>query len=144
MNITYTNTIAPDEFNALRDSAGWGILEHELAAKCIENSAYVICAKDGENSIGMARIITDYGYVVYIADVVVLPEYQGKGIGGELMTRVMAYIDDIITTGRKYVVLMAAKGKEEFYEKYGFMKRPTDSHGCGMTLWIEKKDTCSG
>ena len=88
----------------------------------------------------MARVITDYGYVAYIADVIVLPEYQGKGIGGEIMRRVMAYIKDRTAPGQcMYIALMAAEGKEGFYERFGFKKRPAGNLGCGMTLWYEKE-----
>ena len=140
MNITYINTITPEEFNVLRASVGWDVIEHSLTVKGLENTAFAICAKDGEKTVGMARVITDYGYVVYIADVIVLPEYQGKGISGEIMTRVMTYINENIAQGHgKYIALMTAKGKEEFYEKFGFIKRPTDKLGCGMTIWIEMK-----
>jgi hypothetical protein len=34
------------------------------------------------------------------------------------------------------VVLVAAKGKEEFYEKFGFINRPNDIYGAGMTLFM--------
>lgn len=34
--------------------------------------------------------------------------------------------------------LMAAKDKEPFYEKLGFMRRPNDERGCGMTRFLKK------
>ena len=141
MNVTYTNTLTADEFNALRSAVDWNVIENSLAAKGLEHTAFLVCVRDGEKAVGMARIISDYGYVVYIADVIVLPEYQGKGLGREIMSRIMGYIKDNTTQGQsKYIALMAAKGKEEFYEKFGFVKRPTDSLGSGMTIWYEKKD----
>ncbi|MCL1964731.1 MAG: GNAT family N-acetyltransferase [Firmicutes bacterium] len=89
----------------------------------------------------MARILTDYAYAVYIADVIVTPEYQGKGIGGGVMSRIMAYIDENIARGQsKVIALLAAKGKEGFYEKLGFTKRPTDEFGPGMSIKVQKKE----
>jgi GNAT superfamily N-acetyltransferase len=141
MNIEYTNTLTPEEFNALRVAVGWGAIENSLAVKGLENTAFTICVRDTDKAIGMARVITDYGYVVYIADVIVLPEYQGNGIGTEIMTRVMAYINANIAPGQgKYIALMASKGREEFYEKFGFVKRPNDTLGCGMTVWLSKEE----
>jgi hypothetical protein len=29
--------------------------------------------------------------------------------------------------------LLSIKGKEEFYTKFGFEKRPDDAQGCGMS-----------
>jgi len=139
MNITYTHTITPEEVNALRVAVGWHVVEHRQVVKGLEHTAYTVCARDGEKAIGMARVITDHGYIVYIADVIVLPEYQGKGLGKEIMSRIMAYINENTEQGqRKFISLMARKGKEEFYEKFGLIKRPTDDLGCGMTMWIEK------
>ena len=35
-------------------------------------------------------------------------------------------------------ILGAAKGKEEFYEKMGFIRRPNEESGAGMTMWRKK------
>jgi len=140
VNITYTNTVTPEEFNTLRVAVGWNAIENSLTIKGLENTAFTICARDENKAIGMARVITDYGYVVFIADVIVLPEYQGKGIGREIMSRIMAYINENTAQNQcKYIALISASGKEEFYEKFGFVKRPTDNLGCGMTIWFEKQ-----
>jgi len=34
---------------------------------------------------------------------------------------------------------MSAKGRESFYEKYRFEKRPNDKFGAGMSQWIKKE-----
>jgi GNAT superfamily N-acetyltransferase len=140
MTIEYTNSITLEEANKLRVSVGWGEIELEQATIGIKNTAFLICARHEGNAVGMARVITDYGYVVYVADMIVLPEYQGKGIGGEIMSRVMSYINENTLQGQsKYIGLHASKGKEAFYEKFGLTQRPTDNLGCGMTMWFEKK-----
>jgi len=139
MNITYTNTLTPDEYNTLRTAVGWVPIERSLAAKGLENTAFLVCARDGAQAVGMARIITDYGYIVYVADVIVIPEYQGKGLGREIMSRIMGYINESTAPGQtKFISLMSAKGKEAFYEKFGFVKRPTNEFGYGMTIRLEK------
>jgi len=100
----------------------------------------MISANDEGVPVGMARVIIDYGYIVYIADVIVRPDYQGMGIGRALMSKVKAYIDENIAPGQgKFISLMAAPGKESFYEKYGFIKRPNDTLGCGMTQWMQNE-----
>jgi GNAT superfamily N-acetyltransferase len=87
----------------------------------------------------MARTIGDGGLVYYIQDVIVLPDYQGRGIGTRMMDRIMAYVR---THARhnSIIGLMAAKGREPFYEKYGFTRRPNDQLGCGMTLFWQAKE----
>jgi GNAT superfamily N-acetyltransferase len=101
------------------------------------NSAFIVAAKDGESTVGMARIVSDGGYVYFIVDVLVLPEYQRKGIGKSMMEKVMEYIRSNLHEGYCIQVdLLAAKGKENFYKKFGFIERPNDSYGCGMTQRI--------
>lgn len=36
-------------------------------------------------------------------------------------------------------ILGAAKGKEDFYEKFGFKQRPNDFSGSGMSMWKTKE-----
>ncbi|MCL2884601.1 MAG: GNAT family N-acetyltransferase [Oscillospiraceae bacterium] len=140
MNIEYTNVLTPEEFNALRAAVGWDTIEDSLAIAGLEHTAFMVCARDGGQAVGMARVITDCGYVVYISDVVVRPGYQGQGIGREMLKWVMAYIEENIAPGqRKSIFLMAAQGKEAFYEKFGFIRRPTDALGCGMSQRLEKR-----
>ena len=38
------------------------------------------------------------------------------------------------------VDLMAAIGKEGFYEKFGFASRPRNNRGAGMDMWLTKGD----
>jgi ribosomal protein S18 acetylase RimI-like enzyme len=88
----------------------------------------------------MARVIGDGGLAFYIQDVVVLPEYQQQGIGTLLMDKVMEYIR-AHAQHNSVIGLMAAVGKEAFYEKYGFTIRPNTKLGAGMTLFWRKEIT---
>ena len=75
----------------------------------------------------------------FIVDVIVLPEYQRKGIGKTMMGKIMEYIHSQLKDGYCIQVdLMSAKGKERFYEGFDFIKRPDDNFGCGMTQRIKK------
>jgi GNAT superfamily N-acetyltransferase len=141
MNITYTNTVSAEDCNRLRASAGWPQVHIEQITTGLKNSAFIIAAKDGEATVGMARLVSDGGHVVFIVDVLVLPEYQRKGIGKTMMGKIMEHIRSNLKDGYFIQVdLMAAKGKEKFYEEFGFIKRPDDTFGCGMTQRI-KSDT---
>ena len=50
------------------------------------------------------------------------------------MTRIKA---DLKPGYRVMISLLAAKGKEAFYNKFGFVDRPNDNFGCGMHQWLE-------
>jgi ribosomal protein S18 acetylase RimI-like enzyme len=124
----------PEEYNQLRQSVGWGIYARDVILQALPNSLYCICAvKDGE-IIGMARIIGDGGIAYYIQDVILKPEYQRQGIGTQLMDKVMEFIR-AHANNNSVIGLMAAKGKEAFYTRYGFTVRPDDRLGSGMTMW---------
>ena len=140
MNITYTNTVSAEDCNRLRNSAGWVQIHPDQIETGLKNSAFIVAAKDGDITVGMARLISDGGYVVFIIDVLVLPEYQNKGIGKTMLNKIMDYIRNQLKDGYCIQVdLMAAKGRESFYEQFGFTKRPDDIFGCGMTQRLKKE-----
>lgn len=141
MNIVYSNTIDVTDYSNLRASAGWHMLPQRQAQKGINRSDYLVSAFDGKKAVGMARVLTDGGCVALLLDVVVLPEYQGMGIGKTMIQMSMTYIKSTLKNGEiAYVCLMAAPGKEEFYKKFGFEARPNDYQGAGMTQWVRKVD----
>ena len=59
------------------------------------------------------------------------------GIGKKIMDEIMIYIRENYTNG-SMVCLLSAKGKEAFYEKFGFIERPNDIFGAGMFQYIKK------
>ena len=133
-----TGHITPEEYMEMRRIVNWGEFPLEQAAVGLDNSFILICIRDKEgNPIGLGRVISDGGYVIYIADVIVCPEYQGQGLGRVIMETLMERIKETLKPGyRAMVSLMAAKGKEEFYNKFGFENRPNESVGCGMHQWL--------
>lgn len=143
MDITYTNKITVEQYNNLRRSVEWEEVQEAIAQKGLENSAFIIVLTNNSVPVGMARVITDYGATVLIADVIVHPDYQGNGLGRKIMTKVMEYIYQNINPGQKKMIhLMAAQGKENFYKKFGFVERPNDRYGPGMSQWIAIGATC--
>jgi GNAT superfamily N-acetyltransferase len=122
------------EYNALRAKVGWAEPPPEAVAPGLRGSAFCVCARAGGTLVGMARIIGDGGLVYYIQDVIVVPAWQGRGIGRRLMDRTMDFIRGRAVR-HTIVGLMAAKGRESFYEPYGFRTRPNESMGPGMTMF---------
>lgn len=52
-----------------------------------------------------------------------MPEYQSKGIGSELIKRILDYVDiQTPLCGRASIQLIADKGKESFLKKWGSRK----------------------
>lgn len=133
-----TNSITPEEYMELRRIVGWGLFPLEQAEQGLKNSFILICLRKDGRPIGLGRAVSDHGYVVYIADVIVVPEYQGQGLGRVIMEELLKCIKESLKPGYRVMIsLLAAKGKEEFYNKFGFIDRPNDNFGCGMHQWIE-------
>jgi len=89
-------------------------LSGRATAKGGENSHSFITAWDGEKLFGMASAISDGHMVMYVSFAAVYLDYQGQGIGSEIMNRLM---ERYAKVARK--VLIALDGKEAFYEKSG-------------------------
>jgi len=123
-----------EEYNWLREQIGWRTNPEDVIRRALPNSLYGVCAYRAGRLVGMARVIGDAGLVYYIQDVIVVPECQRQGIGTQMMDRVMSYIREHASLNMT-VGLMSAKGKEPFYEKYGFTVRPTEKLGAGMTIF---------
>ena len=131
-----TTYMTPSEYMSFRKAVGWSEFPLEQAEEGLKNS-YVCCMRIEDRPVALGRVLWDHGYVVYIADVIVLPEYQGKGYGRIIMEKIRELIKSWQKPGYKLMVsLCAAKGKEEFYEKFGFLKRPNETFGCGMCQWL--------
>ena len=139
MNITYTNTISVEDYNVLRVFAGWSEVNPEQAQSGLNGSTFIIAAKVDGKAVGTARLLWDKGNSALIKDMLVLSEYQGMGIGTEMMNRILSYLKENMKLGWGVSIdLMSAIGKETFYKKFGFVKRPRDRRGAGMDLWITK------
>ena len=140
INYDVTDRITPEEYMEMRRQVGWGEFPLEQAAEGLSHSTFLCCFRRDDKPIGLARVIWDHGYVVYIADIIVLPPYQKGGLGRDLMNRVMGFIERILKPGYRVMIsLQSAKGKEDFYRRFGFAPRPTEEHGCGMHQWMEAK-----
>lgn len=122
------------EYQALRVAVGWGEADEIAIGKSIDNSLYWVSLRKQEAVIGCGRVVGDGGLCFYLQDLIVLPAYRGQGLGHRLMEKLMEYVQANARQGG-FVGLMAAKGVEEFYVKYGFMKRPTPKYGPGMILF---------
>ena len=133
-----TNHITPEEYMEMRKLVGWGLFPLEQAAEGIKNSFILACFRINGKPVALGRAVSDHGYVVYIADVIVAPEYQRNGLGRKIMEYLLEQIKASMKPGYRIMIsLLAAKGKEEFYNKFGFVDRPNEAFGCGMHQWIE-------
>lgn len=138
--IIFSDSMTPEEYNDLRVSVGWRPITLGQAGRGLENTTFLVAARDGAKIAGMGRVLFDYGYTAYIGDVIVHPEYQRQGIGSQIVKSLMDKTMNAACEGDMIMfILGAAKGKEAFYEKFGFLRRPNEQSGCGMSMYCFKK-----
>lgn len=115
------NELTAKEFISLWESVWDGAPSLEQTKLAMHNTVFRVSVYDGDKAIAMARMIGDIGLCYYIKDVVVHPEYQGKGIGRTLINELLKYINDNGINGTNvFVELAAVPDKMPFYEKLGF------------------------
>ncbi|MGQ0383694.1 MAG: GNAT family N-acetyltransferase [Gammaproteobacteria bacterium] len=84
------------------------------------NSLYRIFARDGGRLVAAGRALADGVDCSYICDIAVHPQYQGRRIGQEIVTRLRD-----LSAGHRKIILYANPGNEDFYAKLGFRRMRT-------------------
>jgi len=137
MDIKYVERFpTPAEYNMLTEAVGWGTRKESIIEEALKNTLYSLCVYDGDKLIGYGRLLGDKTIFLYIHSVMVLPEYQGKNIGTGIINKLLEQINEYKKVNpdiRTY--LGASKGKEGFYERFGFEVRPNGDVGAGMILY---------
>jgi len=101
----------------------------ETIRRSIENSmAFGVYL--GDEQVGFARVITDYATFAWIADVFILEDHQGKGLGKWLMDVIITHPE--LQGFRRWV--LATKDAHELYRKFGFNELRLPER------WMERHD----
>ncbi len=85
----------------------------------------------GQQQIGFARVVTDYATFAWLADVFIIDDYRGRGLGKWLI--------EVITTHpqlqgfRRWV--LATKDAHELYRQFGFSELKLPER------WMERSNT---
>ena len=88
----------------------------ETVEKSVKNaSCYGIFLEDVNKLVGFARVISDYATTFYLADVIIDPEYQRRGLGTALGSYVLSRP---VYQGLRGILL--TKNAHGLYRKFGF------------------------
>ena len=109
-----------DELSALYLAAPLGNKSPDWLRTAFGNSLLRCLAYVDGRLVGAGRALADGVDCSYICDVAVLPEYQGSGLGREIVTRLVA-----ASRGHRKIILYAVPGKEDFYRRLGFRRMST-------------------
>jgi len=125
VNVEYRDShdVDLDQLAALFDSVGWQRRTADRArlSQLLNGSRWVVSAWEGDRLVGFARAISDGAFNAYISTVAVLPEFQRRGIGRELVRRLMDGRDGI------QFVLHANERAYPFYLHIGLDFQPFDN-----------------
>ena len=117
------NRLDLDEVIDVYRSSGLGLRRPIDDGACVQRmyaeANLVVGAWDGNRLVGLARTLTDFCYVAYLADLLVRAEYQKRGVGRELIRKTRAELG-----AKASIVLLAAPAAEEYYPRLGFTKHP--------------------
>jgi GNAT superfamily N-acetyltransferase len=121
--------ISPGAVRGLYDHVGWTRPSREEALAEVLKAGPAVGAWDGDTLVGLVRALSDGYLVAYVEDVMVHEEYRRRGVGGELMVRLLEEIGSIAK-----VNLFCEAPVVRFYEGSGFrqtsyvlMRREKDS-----------------
>ena len=119
--------LALDNVLALYRANEWSSAgKPELLLKALLASHSLVTAWDGTTLVGLGNAISDGCLVVYYPHLLVLPDYQRRGIGIRLMQMLMARYE-----GFHQQVILAEGRASEFYRKCGFERA-----GKTEPMWI--------
>ena len=126
-------SICDEDLRPLYESVGWLSYTDKISDLSILLTAcqLVYSAWHDELLVGLIRTIGDGISILYVQDILVLPAYQGQGIGTRLLQHVMERSIDI----RQFVLI--TDGSEEnkaqvaFYKKQGLLTFE-ESGLCGL------------
>ena len=131
------NTLTPKDYVTLYASVGWTSPSEAQVTIALQHSSLTVSVWDDDRIIAMGRMIGDHAISFFIKDVAVHPEYQGRGAGKLIMDTMIACIKRTVPQGYPVVLeLISSEGKEPFYEKFNFGKKPGYGMGYGMMALV--------
>ncbi len=115
------NILQAEDFVRLRIETGLAEIPVEHAGKALQNGLVNVSAIYQDELVGMGRLVGDGAMYWYLQEIIVLPQFQRKGIGTMIVKHLVDYAKTNSVTG-KFTTIggVSAKGKEPFYEKLGF------------------------
>ena len=112
----YNESISPEAMADLRESVGWNRMEKEYGNPLL-TSFFHIAVYDEDQLVGYVDSVSNGVTDAYIQDLIVRPDYHGKGIGTDLMKKMIASLKE------KHIYMISVIFEESlkpFYDRFGF------------------------
>ncbi|NIA70063.1 GNAT family N-acetyltransferase [Pelagibius litoralis] len=115
------NPVPAEKLDDLIEAVGWGRRGADAWDRICALSSLLITAWDRERLVGMGRILED-GTMCMVYDVAVHPAYQSRGIGTEIMKRIVGQLKNRPYQSIGLFAWNRNPVNVPFYEKFGFRK----------------------
>ena len=137
IKITKETSVSLDYVLHLYQAVGWTNYTNQpqMLFQALSHSLATYLARDGEEIVGLVRLIGDGFSSVFVQDLIVLPTYQRQGIGSTLMKQALSDYKDT------YQIQLATEQTEktlEFYRSLGF--ETLSSFQCTGMIWVNRKN----
>ena len=132
MELVVNPKISKNELNELYKSVGWAAAVNNVdnLRKGMKKS-YVIAAYEDKKLIGLVRALSDYSTVVYVQDLLVASDYQGRRVGKSLMHHLLNYFGSV---GQ---IIVTAKNDERIGKFFRYLNFREESKN---TYEIDRRD----
>ena len=137
MNFLVKKEINIDDFINIRHSLNWNMIPKKLVESAIDGSMINISVFDNDKCIGVGRIVGDGALKGMLTDIMVLKEYQNKGVGKLIVTSLIKELENMVKDGCCFQLEASpTANNREFYIKCGLKYKPENQDG--VYLWIRK------
>ena len=122
------DAISFEEIFPLYGAVGWTnyTTNPTMLKNALEHSLFLISARDEDGKlVGFLRAVGDGYSILYIQDIIVLPEYQRQGIGTQLLRQTLEHFKEV------YQIILTTDSELKtiaFYEANGFTA--LSKYGC--------------
>ena len=137
IKITKESSVSIDDVLHLYQAVGWTNYTNQpqMLEQALSHSLATYLARDGEEIVGLVRLVGDGFSSVFVQDLIVLPSYQRQGIGSNLMKQALADYKDA------YQIQLATEQTEKnlgFYRSLGF--ETLSSFQCTGMILVDRKN----
>ncbi len=109
-----------DELSELLRLAPLSDTPPEQLKIAFSNSRFMCFVYYDDRLVGAGRALSDGIDCSYIADIAVHPDFQGRGLGKAIVSKLV-----VLSEGHRKIILYSNPGKEGFYKKLGFLRMKT-------------------
>ena len=136
IKFTKETSISIDDVLHLYQAVGWTNYTNQpkMLEQALSHSLATYLARDGEEIVGLVRLVGDGFSSVFVQDLIVLPSYQRQGIGSDLMKEDLADYKDA------YQIQLATEQTEKtlgIYRSLGFETLST--YDCTGMIWVDRR-----